>query len=84
MALVDFAFELLRLSFAIACHYAESLYRLVVAVTPKDVRGQVALVTGGAGGIGRELARQLARDGAKVVIWDIDEVGGASIRTHAD
>ena len=40
---------------------------------------KVAIVTGGGGGIGSESARLLARDGAKVVVCDIDS--GAAERT---
>lgn len=36
--------------------------------------GQVAIVTGGADGIGRAIARRLAAEGARVVIFDIDRV----------
>ena len=39
-----------------------------------DLSGQVALVTGGAGGLGREFASWLAVAGAQVVIADIDAV----------
>lgn len=34
--------------------------------------GQVAIVTGGARGIGLGIARRLVRDGARVVVWDRD------------
>ncbi len=38
-----------------------------------DVNGRIALVTGGAAGIGRLVALELARRGAVPVIWDLDE-----------
>ncbi|MER9665197.1 bifunctional rhamnulose-1-phosphate aldolase/short-chain dehydrogenase [Mesorhizobium sp. M0185] len=45
---------------------------------PKALAGQIALVTGGAGGIGRATANRLLRDGACVVLADIDEAALAS------
>ncbi len=38
--------------------------------------GKVALVTGAASGIGRKTAQFFARDGARVVVTDVDEGGG--------
>ena len=40
---------------------------------PKALAGRVALVTGGAGGIGSAVARRLLAEGACVVLTDIDE-----------
>ena len=40
-----------------------------------DLDGAVALVTGGANGIGAAAARRLAAGGARVVVADVDERG---------
>ena len=43
------------------------------------VEGKVAIVTGGAAGIGRATAEALAREGASVVVTDIDVRVGESV-----
>lgn len=43
-----------------------------------ELTGQVAVVAGGAGGIGLETARRLAASGARVAIWDLNEAALAA------
>jgi NAD(P)-dependent dehydrogenase (short-subunit alcohol dehydrogenase family) len=42
-----------------------------------ELDGKVAVVTGAASGIGRSIAQMYAREGARVVVSDIDEAGTA-------
>jgi rhamnulose-1-phosphate aldolase/alcohol dehydrogenase len=61
-------------SFAIE-YWPLELYKLAQAPPPGELQGQVALITGGAGGIGRAIGESLAAAGACVVAFDLDQRG---------
>jgi NAD(P)-dependent dehydrogenase (short-subunit alcohol dehydrogenase family) len=44
-----------------------------------ELKDKIAVVTGGATGIGRALCRRFAREGARVVVADIDEPGATEV-----
>jgi NAD(P)-dependent dehydrogenase (short-subunit alcohol dehydrogenase family) len=48
-----------------------------------DLRGKTAVVTGGASGIGRALTLRFARDGANVVVADLDTTGMEAVAAEA-
>jgi rhamnulose-1-phosphate aldolase/alcohol dehydrogenase len=63
-----------RESFAIE-YWPLELYKLAQAPPPGELQGQVALITGGAGGIGRAIGDALHAEGACVVAFDLDRAG---------
>lgn len=63
-------------SFAVE-YWPLELYKLSLAPPPGELQGQVAFVTGAAGGIGRAVVAELAAAGACVVGFDLDGEGAA-------
>jgi rhamnulose-1-phosphate aldolase/alcohol dehydrogenase len=55
------------------------LYKLTLAPPEQELARRIALVTGAAGSIGRAVARRLARQGAHVVVADLDGAGAARV-----
>ena len=55
------------------------LYKLSLTPSGKELTHRIALVTGGAQGIGRAIAHRLAAEGAHVVVTDIDEERAQSV-----
>ncbi len=55
------------------------LYKLTLAPKDRELAGRVALITGGARGIGAAIARRLATEGAHVVVTDLNEAGAQAV-----
>lgn len=52
-----------------------AIYKSIVGHKKKDLKGGIAVVTGGGGGLGSLIALRLARLGVTVVLWDINKQG---------
>jgi NAD(P)-dependent dehydrogenase (short-subunit alcohol dehydrogenase family) len=73
-----------RESFAIE-YWPLELYKLAQAPPPGELHGQVALVTGGAGGIGSAIGDAFHAAGACVVAFDLDRAGAeAAVAGYGD
>lgn len=53
----------------------QAIYRTIVGYPKKDLKGGIAVVTGGGGGLGSLVALRLARLGCTIVLWDINKQG---------
>ncbi|XP_022916882.1 epidermal retinol dehydrogenase 2 [Onthophagus taurus] len=83
LSFVAAAIDLAIMGWLITYYTAETI---ILTFTPtflrkqRSLRGKVIVLTGGAGGVGQELALRLARNQAKVVIWDVNEKGMNEIK----
>ena len=60
-------------------YWPMELYKLTLAPPERELARRVALVTGGAHGIGRAISARLAAEGAHVAVGDIDEEGALAL-----
>lgn len=60
------------------------LYKLSLLPPPKELAGRIALVTGGAGAIGRAVCRRFAEEGACVVVADLNLEGAQQVASECD
>ncbi|KAI5104131.1 epidermal retinol dehydrogenase 2 [Silurus meridionalis] len=72
---MNFFLETLKVLGLTVVYYLEALFRLFVPARRKSVAGEVVLLTGAGSGLGRIMAQEFARLGARLVLWDIDEAG---------
>jgi len=57
---------------------------MIMSKASTSVQGKIALVTGGASGMGRIIALRLAQQGAKVAVFDLNEEGLESVTAESD
>ncbi|XP_060789066.1 epidermal retinol dehydrogenase 2 isoform X2 [Neoarius graeffei] len=72
---MNFFLETLKVLGLLVVYSLEAFLRLFVPVRRKSVEGELVLMTGAGAGLGRSMALEFARLGARLVLWDIDETG---------
>lgn len=72
---MNFFVETLKVLGLSVVYYLEAFLRVFVPPRRKSVEGELVLLTGAAAGLGRIMALEFARLGARLVLWDIDQEG---------
>ena len=78
--IVQIPLDLIKLIYYIL----ESIFWCLIPIKykSKNVSGQIALITGAGGGIGRLLALRLSEKGCKIVCWDVAKQGILKSNSH--
>ncbi|XP_063418305.1 17-beta-hydroxysteroid dehydrogenase 13-like [Mytilus trossulus] len=63
-------------------YYIDALISAFIPAKPKSIAGKIVLVTGAGHGIGKEIALELARKGAKLVLWDVNKANNEETATE--
>lgn len=71
--------DMVRLLFTIMASFCDIVKNVFLPPVWKSVEGDVILITGGGHGLGKELAVELAKLGAVIVIWDIHDTDTGDI-----
>ena len=70
-------YDLVSFSFMSTIYFIETLLLTFIprSYRSKNLREEIALITGAASGIGRLISIKLAKRGCGVVLWDINKTG---------
>lgn len=68
----NFMMLIVKMTAVLIPEIAENIIKLFSPSKPKNISGQLSLVTGGANGLGKEIAMRLAREGCNVAVVDIN------------
>lgn len=71
--------DILILVIKIVTILVKDIIRNILPKSKKDLSGETVLITGSAHGLGRQLALDISKHGAKVVLWDINEVSKRAV-----